>query len=83
VARERLGTLLDGVELRTRTVRLGFEDADAAFDALVRTLPLDPARHAELRHGFDALLRSTDDGFDSVEIPARYLIARGIRASSR
>jgi SAM-dependent methyltransferase len=82
-ARERLGSLLDGLELRTRTVRLGFGDADAAFETLARTLPLDPARHIELRPGFDALLRSTNDGFDAVEIPARYLIARGTRPPSR
>jgi SAM-dependent methyltransferase len=79
VARDRLGPLLEGLELRTRTVPLRFADADTAFDALARTLPLEPSRRTELRPDFDALLRSTNNGVTVVELPARYLIARGRR----
>jgi SAM-dependent methyltransferase len=79
VARDRLAPSLEGIELRTRTVSLRFGDADAAFRALARALPLDPSRHGELRPEFDALLRSTNDGVAGVELPARYLIASGRR----
>jgi SAM-dependent methyltransferase len=82
VARERLRPQLDGLELRTRTVRLRFGDPGSAFDALARTLALDPSRHAELRGEFDALLRSTNNAVTGVEIPARYLLARGRRPAS-
>ena len=79
VARDRLAPLVDGLELRTRTVPLRFPDVDAAFDTVARTLPLDSSKHAELRPHFDALLRSSNDGVAGVEVPARYLIARGSR----
>jgi SAM-dependent methyltransferase len=82
VARDRLAPLVEGLELRTRTVPLRFPDADAAFDALSRRLPLETDRLAALRPDFDALLRSTNDGVGVVEIPARYLIALGTRPES-
>ena len=41
VARKRLESLLDDVEIQTHTVRLAFEDEDALLAALLRPLELD------------------------------------------
>jgi SAM-dependent methyltransferase len=79
IARERLAGLLDELELRTRTVRLRFADADAAFDALAVWAPLDDSQLHELRPGFDRLLASQNNSGTQVEIDARYLIASGRR----
>jgi SAM-dependent methyltransferase len=84
VARERLEPLLDGLELRTRTVQLRFEDADAFFAALLRPLDLDAGA---VRPWLDRLLASCNNAppaFDgasrAVEVDARYLVAIGRRS---
>jgi SAM-dependent methyltransferase len=77
VVRERLSGLLDELELRTRTVRLRFADADAAFDALAVWAPLDDSQLPVLRPGFDRLLASQNNSGSHVEIDARYLIVSG------
>jgi len=77
VARKRLGGLLEGLELRLRSVRMRFADADAAFAALVRAAPLDEAGRAALRPGFDRLLASCNESPPAVELSARYLVALG------
>jgi SAM-dependent methyltransferase len=79
IARRRLEPLLDGVELRTRTVRLSFPDADAFFAALTRPTPLDAEGRAAIRPAFDHVLASCNNATDAVEVDARYLIALGRR----
>jgi SAM-dependent methyltransferase len=79
VARERLGSLLDDLELRTRTVRLRFADPDAAFDALSPWAAVDPATLPSLRPRFDRALAACNNRLEAVEIDARYLIAIGHR----
>jgi SAM-dependent methyltransferase len=86
VVRQRLEPLLEPFELRTRTVRLAFADADALFEALLRPAPLDVDQRAAIRPAFDDLLASCnnappppDDAPRPVEIDARYLIALGRR----
>jgi SAM-dependent methyltransferase len=76
VAGRRLEPLLDGLELRTRTVRLSFPDADAFFAALLRPLEVDAA---ELRPQLDRLLASCNDAVGRVEVGGRYLLALGRR----
>jgi SAM-dependent methyltransferase len=77
VARQRLGPLLERLQLRTRTLPLRFESADAAFEALLRPHPLDEAQLESLRPGFDSLLASCNNRPPAVEIDARYLVAVG------
>jgi SAM-dependent methyltransferase len=79
VVRERLAGVLDELELRTRTVRLRFADADAAFDALAVWAAFDDSHLPALRPGFDRLLASQNNSGAQVEIDARYLIASGRR----
>ena len=80
VARRRLGPLLEDLQLRTRTLPLRFDSADAAFNALLRTQPLDTDEHREaLRPGFERLLSSCNGGAPSVEIDAPYLVVVGRR----
>ncbi len=79
VARRRLGDLLEDLELRLRSVRLRFPDADAAFAALARPAPLDEAGRASLRPDFDRLLASCNEHPPRVELSARYLLALGRR----
>jgi SAM-dependent methyltransferase len=75
VAARRLASLLEEVELRTRTVQLSFSSADAFFDALVRPLGLgDGARPA-----FDRLLASCNNLPAAVQVDARYLLVSGRR----
>jgi SAM-dependent methyltransferase len=75
VVTRRLEPLLEGLELRTRTVQLSFPGADAFFAALARPLGLgDDARPA-----FDRLLASCNNLPDSVEVDARYLLTTGRR----
>jgi SAM-dependent methyltransferase len=77
VMRQRLGPLLERLQLRTRTLPLRFDTADAAFDALLRPHPLDEAQLEALRPGFDALLASCNNRPPAVEVDARYLVAVG------
>jgi hypothetical protein len=77
IAARRLGALLTEVQIRTRTVRLSFEDADAAFAALSSAVPFPDSRRDELRPAFDRLLDSCNDALKGVEIPGRYLLALG------
>jgi SAM-dependent methyltransferase len=79
VARERLSGLLEDLELRTRTVRLRYPDADAAFAALAVWTALDDAQLPALRPAFERLLASQNNSGAAVEIDARYLIACGRR----
>jgi hypothetical protein len=79
IVRERLAGLLDDLELRTRTVRLRYPDADAAFDALAVWSALGEAQLPRLRPAFDRLLASQNNSGSKVEIDARYLIASGRR----
>jgi SAM-dependent methyltransferase len=80
VARQRLEGLVEELELRTRTVRLRFADADATFDALAVWAALDDAQLQALRPGFDRLLAAQNNSGTQVEIDARYLLASGRRA---
>jgi SAM-dependent methyltransferase len=89
VVRQRLEPLLEQLELRTRTVRLSFPDADAVFEALVRPTPLDGEQRAAIRPAFDELLSSCNnappplgDEPRPVEVDARYLIALGRRPAA-
>ena len=79
VTRKRLGDLLEDLELRLRSVRMRFADADAAFAALVRPAPLDETGRAALRPDFDRLLASCNESPPAVELSARYLVALGRR----
>jgi SAM-dependent methyltransferase len=76
VVRRRLEPLLDGLELRTRTVRLSFPDPDAFFAALLRPCDLDAEA---VRPALDALLASCNDAVAGVEVGGRYLLALGRR----
>jgi SAM-dependent methyltransferase len=75
VVRRRLTPLVEGLQLRTRTLLLRFDSGDAAFDALLRPYPLDDEQRAVLRPGFDRLLASCNGRPPGVEIDARYLVA--------
>jgi SAM-dependent methyltransferase len=77
VMRQRLGPLLERLQLRTRTLPLRFDSADAAFEALVLPYPLDVAGREALRPDFEALLASCNNRPPAVEIDARYLVAVG------
>jgi SAM-dependent methyltransferase len=79
LARQRLAGPLEDLELRTRTVRLRFDDADAAFEPLSAWTALEDSELAALRPDFDRLLASQNNSRDAVEIDARYLIAGGRR----
>jgi SAM-dependent methyltransferase len=76
VAQRRLEPLLDGLELRTRTVRISFPDAASFFAALLRPLELDGAA---LRPQLERLLASCNDAVGRVEVGGRYLLAIGRR----
>jgi SAM-dependent methyltransferase len=71
VMSQRLGPLLEGLELRTRTVQLRFADA-GAFAAALHAPPA-------LRPQFERLLASCNNAFEGVEVDARYLLATGRR----
>jgi SAM-dependent methyltransferase len=77
VARRRLGPLLEGLQLRSRTLPLRFDSADAAFEALLRPYPLDGDQRTTLRPAFDRLLASCNNRPPGAEIDARYLVALG------
>jgi SAM-dependent methyltransferase len=68
----RLEPLLEGLELRTRTVQLRFPDAETLYGVLGA-----PARE---RAALDRLLASCNNVHEGVEIDARYLIGTGRRA---
>jgi SAM-dependent methyltransferase len=67
----RLEPLLEGFELRTRTVQLSYPDAESLYDALSA-----PAR---VRPALDLLLASCNNLAEGVEIDARYLVGIGRR----
>jgi SAM-dependent methyltransferase len=71
VMRARLSPLLEGLELRTRTVRLSYPDAETFYAAI-------GAPEGE-RTTLDRLLASCNNAVDGVEIDARYLIGVGRR----
>jgi SAM-dependent methyltransferase len=69
-ARRRLEPLLEGVVVRTRTVRIEFPTANAMYEQLV-----PPAR--DLRRPFDELLARNSASRNSAATPARYLLITG------
>lgn len=71
VMTRRLGRLLEGLELRTRSVQLRFADADACAAAL--------GVGRSLRPHFDRALASCNNLREGVEVDARYLLAVGRR----
>ena len=71
VVARRLGPLVDGLELRTRSVQLRFPGVAALADAL----GVPPRERAH----FDRLLASCNNVSDGVEVDARYLLATGRR----
>jgi SAM-dependent methyltransferase len=77
VARERLEPLLEGLELRARTVPIRFESPDAAFEAIAGATILGGDGQGEARRQFDRLLASCNQSPSGVEIRARYLVASG------
>jgi SAM-dependent methyltransferase len=79
VVRRRLGSLLDDLQLRTRTLPISFESVDAAFEALVRPHPLDAGQREALRPAFERVLGSCNNRPPAVEIDARYLAVVGRR----
>jgi SAM-dependent methyltransferase len=77
VVQQRLEPLLEGIEVRTRTVQLRFESADAFFAALLRPHRLD---FDAVRPWLDRLLASCNAAPPpGVQIDARYLVALGRR----
>jgi SAM-dependent methyltransferase len=72
VMRRRLSPLLEGVELRTRTVQLSYPDAETLYAVL--------GAHEREHAALDRLLASCNNLADGVEIDARYLIGVGRRA---
>jgi SAM-dependent methyltransferase len=79
VARQRLGPLLEDVQLRSRTLPLRFDSADEAFDAMLRAQPGGEAQREAVRPDFDLLLASCNTAAEGVEIDARYLVVVGRR----
>jgi SAM-dependent methyltransferase len=79
VVRRRLGPLLEDLQLRTRTLPLRFESAEAAFEALTRAHPLDRQDREAVRPWFQRLLSSCNTAPPAVEIDARYLAVVGRR----
>jgi SAM-dependent methyltransferase len=79
VVRRRLGPLLEDLQVRTRTLPLRFDTAEAAFDAIVRPHPLHAEQREALRPDFERLLGSCNNRPPAVEIDARYLVAVGRR----
>ena len=82
VVRRRLEGLLEGLAVRTRTVRLCFPSSDEAFLALSRIHGPAAEEQAALRPGFDRLLASCNDHPRRVEIAARYVVAVGRRPAA-
>jgi SAM-dependent methyltransferase len=82
VARRRLGPILEGLQLRTRTLPLRFASAREAFDALTLPHPLDPEQREALWPSFERLLASCNNRPPAVEIDARYLVAVGRRPAT-
>jgi SAM-dependent methyltransferase len=79
VVRRRLGPLLEDLQVRTRTLPLRFDSADAAFDAMVRQHPLDSEQRGALRPAFERLLGSCNNRPPAVDVDARYLAVVGRR----
>jgi SAM-dependent methyltransferase len=77
VVRERLGSLLEGLELRARTVPIRFESPDDAFEAIAGATGLHGGGGGEARRQFDRLLASCNQSPSGVEIRARYLVTSG------
>jgi SAM-dependent methyltransferase len=71
VMRARFEPLLEELELRTRTVQLRFDHADAFATALQAP--------ASMRPQFDRLLASCNNAVERVEVDARYLLGTGRR----
>jgi SAM-dependent methyltransferase len=82
VARRRLVSVLEDLQLRSRTLKLRFDSADAAFEGLLRPHPLNDDERAALRPAFERVLTSCNNRPPAVEIDARYLVAVG-RAPAR
>ncbi len=78
---DRLGPLLEHLELRLRTIQLTFDSPGAFFDALARPHVVldDPENRARAREAFDALLASCNNSTTAVEVDARLLLILGRR----
>jgi SAM-dependent methyltransferase len=76
VAMRRLAPLLEGLELRTRTVQLDFPGPGALWGALAPATGLGE----QARPAFDALLASCNNLPGGAQVDARYLLAAGRRA---
>jgi SAM-dependent methyltransferase len=81
VVRERLGPLLEELELRTRTVELRFPSPDALFAALAPAT-LDDAGRSRIRPDFDRLLAAQNNRPPGAVVDGRYLLACGRRPSA-
>jgi SAM-dependent methyltransferase len=66
---------LEDFELRTRTVQLSYPDAETFYAAI--------GAPAGEEFALDRLLASCNNGFDRVEIDARYLVGMGRRVGER
>jgi SAM-dependent methyltransferase len=77
--RRRLGPLLEGLQLRMRTLRMTWPSPTHAFEVLAAPYGLDEYALAALRPDFDRLLASCNDRPPAVELSARYLVAVGRR----
>jgi SAM-dependent methyltransferase len=79
VVRRRLGPLLEDLQVRTRTLPLRFDNAEATFEAIVRPHALHTDQREALRPAFERLLSSCNNRPPAVDIDARYLAVVGRR----
>ena len=82
LARTRMEIAFEDVEIRTRTVTLEFETADALFAQLVPAA-FDAEHRAALRPAFDRLLASSSNRPGAAVVDARYLVISGRRGPAR
>jgi len=80
VARARLESLLDELQLLTRTVQLCFPSPDSFFDSLLLPYPLGPRERDSVRLDLEQVLASCNNRPPEVEVDARYLVIMGRRA---
>jgi SAM-dependent methyltransferase len=80
VARARLESLLDELQLLTRTVQLCFPSPDSFFDSLLLPHPLGPRERESVRLDLEQVLASCNNRPPEVEVDARYLVILGRRA---
>ncbi|MBJ7518206.1 MAG: class I SAM-dependent methyltransferase [Solirubrobacteraceae bacterium] len=76
IIRNRLGPVLEDLEVRTRTVRIAGLSPDELFTALAPGTFTD-AQREELRPAFDRLLAASSNDPGTVELDARYIAVAG------